>query len=142
MGLPAEGGRITIYSQQGEQRIPALTVQRLEDSALGTEKLAANVVSLLNGKTPGHTLDAGDGHHVYYQRTPTGIILHDHDGVPGLSRPVIGLLGVGQDGVLTTEAHTALDAADNLFMKALGDTVLRAVHGPSGSGPRPQTPQP
>lgn len=142
MGLPAEGGRVTIYNHDGDQRIPALTLQRLDDSPLGTEKLAANIVSLLNGRTPAHTLDAGDGHAVFYQRTPNGIILNDHDGQPGVSRPVIALLGVGQDGILTAEAEKALCATDHLFMKALGDTVLRAGgQAPSGGGPRQPAPQ-
>ncbi|MBU0859366.1 MAG: hypothetical protein KJ667_05470 [Alphaproteobacteria bacterium] len=147
-GLALEAGGIAIRALTDGEAVPVLTVQVLDKSAApgSTERLADNVVSLLNGHSPAHQIDpgaseSGVGRRVYFQRAASGIILNVKDAAPGVSRPAVGILATGRDATLSA---TALSAMDGLFMKALCDTVqpARGPHPGAEGGVRPGTPHP
>lgn len=143
LGLPLEAGRMTINHVDDGRPIPVLTVELLDATVpLGVERLAANAVSLLNGHAAGHRLELGDGARMHYHRAASGIFLTRHDGEPGVSQPLAGILASAADPV---RAGAALRALDNLVMASLCATADgRRAPQPEGGGPRqsgPTTPR-
>lgn len=142
LALSAEG--ISIRAFKDGAQVPVLTLQNLdsEQNRLGSmEKLADNVISLLNGHHPAHRLEPSEHSRIYFQRAASGLILRLQPEGQGLSQPAIGIFATGGDDALSSKA---LNEMDNLFMKALCDTLnpSAAPHPGSSGGPRPGTPQP
>jgi hypothetical protein len=128
------GDRATI-AQVGEPEVPVISVATVPSAfPLDVGRLTANVISMLNGEDPQHSISAGT-HKVYWRdRGNNGIEFRHQDDGKGMTQPGISfIVNEGCPDALAEDVLARLK--DPAGLKSLCDNITRTE--PSGGGSRP-----